>query len=103
MPPCKPSEPTDAVLAGVDKLGQVGSPALAFYALPKKISPRATAAERAYSVADDAISSRSADAFAAGNPRAKAVRIANADHDVFNSNPKDVAREMNAFMDRLAR
>ena len=39
--------------------------------------------------------------FAAGNPRARVIAIANSDHDVFNSNPAETGRAMNAFMDAL--
>jgi pimeloyl-ACP methyl ester carboxylesterase len=56
---------------------------------------------RADMLVHDAIDGDTADLFEAGNPNAKVVRIGNSDHDVFNSNPAEVAREMNAFMDRL--
>jgi non-heme chloroperoxidase len=41
------------------------------------------------------------DGFEAGVPQAKVVRIANGEHYIFRSNPTEVEREMNAFMDGL--
>ena len=95
-------DPESAILAGVQKFGSVKLPVLAIYALPKMIPPGASAAERADKLAHDAIDGRTADLFAIGNPKAKVVRIANSEHDVFNSNPVAVEREMNAFMDSLS-
>lgn len=94
-------DPESAVLAGVQKYGSVRAPALAIYALPKRVAANATAAERADKRAHDTIDGRTADLFARGNPKAKVVRIANSDHDVFNSNPDETARAMNSFMDGL--
>jgi len=45
--------------------------------------------------------SEQADAFQAGNPQARVVRIANANHFVFRSNEADVLREMNGFIAKL--
>jgi len=47
---------------------------------------------------DVALVSEQADAFQAGNPQARVVRIANANHFVFRSNEADVLREMNGFI-----
>jgi non-heme chloroperoxidase len=94
-------DPESAILAGVQKFGSVKPPVLAIYALPKKIPAGASAEVRADMLVHDAIDGKTADLFEAGNPNAKVVRIGNSDHDVFNSNPAEVAREMNAFMDRL--
>jgi hypothetical protein len=41
------------------------------------------------------------DFFEAGVPQAKVVRIVNGAHYIFRSNPAEVEREMNAFMDGL--
>jgi pimeloyl-ACP methyl ester carboxylesterase len=41
------------------------------------------------------------DAFEAGVPQAKVVRIAHGAHYIFRSNPAEVEREMNGFMDGL--
>lgn len=41
------------------------------------------------------------EAFQAGNPGAKVVRLPNADHFVFYSNEADVLREVNAFISNL--
>ena len=42
-----------------------------------------------------------ADAFERGVPTARVVRIPNADHAVFYSNPSEVLREMQAFIAAL--
>lgn len=49
----------------------------------------------------DADTAEQADAVAAMQPTAHVVRIANADHFIYRSNPDQVEREMNAFMDGL--
>lgn len=41
------------------------------------------------------------EAFDAGNPGARVVRLRNADHFVFYSNEADVLREMNPFTSKL--
>jgi len=97
----QPLDPAGAVLAGVQKYGTVKVPVLAIYAFPTKIPPQTAAALRADIVAHDAINRRTADLFAIGNPKAKVVRIANSEHDVYSSNPVEVEREINAFMDGL--
>lgn len=94
-------DPESAVLSGVQKYGSVKAPVLAIYALPKRVPANASAPERADKHAHDVIDGKTADWFARGNPKAKVVRIANSDHDVFNSNPDAVAREMDAFMAAL--
>jgi pimeloyl-ACP methyl ester carboxylesterase len=100
------SQPTDAVeaiLGGVQKYGSVKVPVLAIYARPTRIPPRTSAAAREDILAHDAINERMADLFAKGNPKAKVVCIANSEHDVFNSNPAEVEREMKAFIEMLTR
>jgi hypothetical protein len=41
------------------------------------------------------------DAFEAGNPSARVVRLPYADHYVYKSNEDEVMQEMNRFMDTL--
>ena len=50
----------------------------------------------------DSLTAVHANAFEAGVPSARVVRLPNADHYVFRSNEADVTREMNTFMDGLA-
>jgi non-heme chloroperoxidase len=99
----QPSDAVGAILGGVQKYGSVMVPVLAIYAHPTKIPLRTPAASRAEIVAHDAINERMAELFARGNPKAKVVRIVNSEHDVFNSNPIEVEREMKAFIDGLPR
>ena len=94
-------DPETAISLGLQKYGSVKVPVLAIYAFPRRLPPQPSAEVRADFAAQDAIKKRIADLFAAGNPRAKVVPVANSEHDVFNSNPAEVEREMNAFMDAL--
>jgi pimeloyl-ACP methyl ester carboxylesterase len=48
--------------------------------------------------ADSLSTSRQVNAFAAGIPSARIVRLPHAHHFVFRSNEADVLREMNAFL-----
>ena len=58
-------------------------------------------AQAAMKTSDLATTSAQANAFEAGVPSARVVRLPNADHFVFNSNEADVLREMNAFLSTL--
>ncbi|MGA9588084.1 MAG: hypothetical protein WBQ95_22320 [Terracidiphilus sp.] len=49
----------------------------------------------------ESITTRQADAFAAGEASARVVRIANADHYVFRSNEPQVLEEIERFMATL--
>jgi non-heme chloroperoxidase len=93
----------DAILGGAHKYTNIKVPVLAFFALPHAIPESAPPAVKAMMQAMDSLTSVHADAFEAGVPSARVVRLPNADHYVFRSNEADVTREMNAFMDELAR
>ena len=87
-----------AIFTGLRKYSGVKAPALAIFASPHActgfcISPQYKAQEASVAA--------QADAFEAGVPSARVVRIANANHYVFLSNEADVMRDMNAFMDGL--
>jgi non-heme chloroperoxidase len=87
-----------AVLAGTQKFGPIGLPALALFAdplpLPASTPPETRAAQNAQVEAQVA-------SFAAANPSVRVVRLANARHALWMSNEADVIREVNAFMDGL--
>jgi hypothetical protein len=53
-------------------------------------------------VPDEATNGAQATAFEKGLPTARVVRIAHANHYVFQSNEADVLREMNSFLTGLA-
>jgi hypothetical protein len=57
---------------------------------------------KAFLQAQDALTMVHANAFEAGVPGARVVRLANAEHDVFRTNEAEVTQEMNAFMDQMA-
>jgi pimeloyl-ACP methyl ester carboxylesterase len=91
---------SDAILFGGEKFHHMPVPALAIFAVPHA-NPRAgvDSATLARDEAADSLStSRQANAFAAGIPSARIVRLPHAHHFVFRSNEADVLREMNAFL-----
>jgi pimeloyl-ACP methyl ester carboxylesterase len=96
----------EAIHLGAEKYSRISLPALAIFACPHNFdfdpALRNDPATKAAVTANDAVvTQRQADAFAAGVPTARVVRIANADHYVFRSNEADVEREMDAFLATL--
>lgn len=106
-PPARGADPPPipvAVRAGIQKYTEIHGPVLAIYAVPHDLSEvfRNDEAARKAAVAFDlSATSSQADAFAAGVPNARVVRLPNADHYIFRSNEADVLREMNAFIATL--
>jgi non-heme chloroperoxidase len=97
-------ESGSSVMRGVEVHKGVKCPVLAIYAVPHDFSkmPGLDEKKRAEMIERDKIDTGAqADAFAKGNPQARVVRIANAEHFVFKSNEADVLREMDAFMATL--
>jgi len=93
-----------AIRRGTEIYTGVKCPVLAIFAVPHDFGPLGNSdpAARAAMVAKDvALVSEQADAFQAGNPQARVVRIANANHFVFRSNEAEVLREMNDFIAKL--
>jgi non-heme chloroperoxidase len=93
-----------AILKGFQIYRGVRCPVLAIFADPHALPPedRSDPAKRASTIAEDqARTSEQADAFQAGNPSARVVRLPNASHFVFRSNEADVLREMNSFIATL--
>jgi len=109
LPPPPPGRDTlsvkvsDAILGGTRKYTAIKAPVLAFYNLPHMVPENAPAGAKAFLQSFDALTKVHADAFEAGVPGARVVRLANAEHDVFRSNEAEVTREMNAFMDALGK
>lgn len=107
MPPDTPMARAGiAIRRGTEIFTGVKCPVLAIFADPHDFGPPGNSdpAARAQMVAKDvALVSEQADAFQAGNPQARVVRIANANHFVFRSNEADVLREMNDFIAKLPR
>jgi non-heme chloroperoxidase len=93
-----------ALSRGHEKYTHINVPVLAIFADPHSFGPLYhDAPEKLASlVADDEANvSAQADAFQAGVPSAKVIRIPNADHFIFRSNEAEVMREMNAFIASL--
>lgn len=90
-----------AVQVGAEKFTDIKVPILAIFAVPKTIPEKAPASMRATIQLLNAAEVVQAKTFQAGNPSARVVLIPNSQHDVFKSNPSEVAREMNAFLEQL--
>jgi pimeloyl-ACP methyl ester carboxylesterase len=91
---------SDAILFGGEKFHHVPVPALAIFAVPHA-NPRAgvdSATLAREEAADSLSTTQQVNAFAAGIPSARIVRLPHANHFVFLSNEADVLREMNAFL-----
>jgi non-heme chloroperoxidase len=105
MPSLPPPPPFSmAVTFGAKKFTEIHVPILAIFACPHNFGAafKNDPAAKASAVASDlAHCSAQADAFTAGIPSAHVVRVADADHYIFNSNEADVIREMNAFLEKL--
>jgi pimeloyl-ACP methyl ester carboxylesterase len=99
-PPTPQQNAFDAIIAGERKYTIIKPPTLAIMAVPHACAPNCdSAGNKAMAAADIA----QADGFEKGNPKARVVRLPYANHYVFRSNEADVVREMNAFMDTLAK
>jgi non-heme chloroperoxidase len=105
-PPYPPPPPPIglAIHFGEQKYTRIPVPILAIVVCPHNfngpisIDPETKAAL----VADDlSRCTAQADAFAAGVPSARVVRLPNTDHYVFRSNEAEVLREMNTFLEKL--
>jgi pimeloyl-ACP methyl ester carboxylesterase len=96
----------DAILSGGEKFTHVSVPVLAFFAIPHDRGPRPAGVDSAtwaqQMAADSASTAAQANAFAAGIPSARVVRLPHANHFVFQSNEAEVMREMNAFMAKVS-
>jgi non-heme chloroperoxidase len=104
LPPLPPRSPIGAALNfGAQKYTSIPVPVLAIYACPHNWDhfPANDPARKALVADDTARCTAWADAFSHGVPSARVVRIANADHYIFNSNAADVIREMNEFLAKL--
>lgn len=94
---------TSAILDGEGKFTHIDAPILALFALPPLEPPGLPDAVKKGFERMSRFAAVQADAFAAANPQARVVRLPNVPHYIFNSNPDDVEREMNTFMDGLAK
>jgi pimeloyl-ACP methyl ester carboxylesterase len=93
-----------AIGAGARKYTEIHAPVLAIFADPHNFGqlyaddPKA----REALIMDDFVrTSAQADAFQAGVPGSRVVRLPNASHMIFVSNEADVLREMNSFLEKL--
>jgi pimeloyl-ACP methyl ester carboxylesterase len=99
------SAAAQAILQGEQKYTRIMCPVLLLAAVPHATGPAgpgddpvALAAAQAKDLAE---TTAHANAFEAGVPKARVVRLPNASHFIFLSNEADVLREMNAFLATL--
>jgi non-heme chloroperoxidase len=102
--PQQPAPPnaTFAIFNEEQKYAAITVPSLAIFAVPHDRAVPSDPAHHAAAVAFEL--KRSTDmsnAFAAGVPSAKVIRLPNANHYVFRSNEAEVLRDMNDFLDQL--
>lgn len=101
-PPDAPMPPViRSLMNGMQRYTSIPVPALAIYALPQDPSPSADAARRAANDVENRKAVAQAEAFAAGVPTARVVRLPHANHYVFTSNEADVVRELDTFVAQL--
>lgn len=94
----------NAIWVGVQKYTTISAPALAIYALPRRLpAGQVTDSARAAATAADSVRMLQANAFEKGVPSARVVRLAGATHFLFLSNEADVLREIHAFIRSLRR
>ena len=103
-PPQQPAPPNAAfaIFNEEQKYTKITTPCLAIFAVPHDEAVPTDPAHQAAAVAFEL--KRSTDmsnAFAAGVPSAKVIRLPNASHYVFRSNETEVLRNMNDFLDTL--
>ncbi len=96
----EPTPPLIAIVAGEQRYTEIRAPVLAIYALPHRMPPQVAADPKGAAIwlAAQAEWPAQAEAFERGVPTARVVRLPNADHAVFQSNPSDVLREIRAFI-----
>ncbi len=107
MPRQEPQRPETpirrAIYAGVRKYTDIGPPVLGIFALPQQRSESFPdeAARAAFEARATANTTAQVNAFEAGIPSARVVRIPHASHYIFQSNEADVLREIKAFLGSL--
>jgi pimeloyl-ACP methyl ester carboxylesterase len=97
-PPAPSSQASTAIVSNARPYGAVKAPALMLATYPVKCAPNC---DSAYAKALFPAIQQQVAFVTALNPTDKVVKLPYADHFVWRSNPDDVMREMNAFMDGL--
>ena len=90
-----------AIVTGVQQYTHIPVPALAIFAVPRRMPLRVSEADRKLSEEMDKLTMAQADAFEKGVPTARVVRMPNAGHFVHLTNTADVLREIDAFVKGL--
>ena len=88
----------DALLLSFRRYTGIKAPILAIFVQPNACQSGCDPGTKAFFASN----ASQIDAFEAGNPTARVVRLTNAQHYVFRSNEAEVMQEMNRFMDGLA-
>lgn len=99
-----PAPVSVAIRFGQQKYMSIPAPILAIFACPHnfdRMFKSDPAGKQAMVAHDLAVCSARTDAFQAADPKAKLVRLPNANHFVFESNEDEVIKAMNGFLDAL--
>ncbi|MEK6397700.1 MAG: alpha/beta hydrolase [Terriglobus sp.] len=102
LPPFPPQ--LDAMLNGKQKFTKMDRPVLAIFAFPKEVPRPGMLADKELRTAaggDAVFAEEHAEALQRVDPSAHIVRMAYADHFVFQSNESDVLRQVNEFIHGL--
>ena len=91
----------NAIFLGERKFTHIAVPVLAIFAVPHDSSRDPKPEQKADAEQDLAFAMQQSNAFQAGVPSARIVRLAYANHFVWRSNETDIIREMNAFMGKF--
>lgn len=89
------------IITGGKRYTHIPVPALALFAVPRRMPPNASESDKARSAELDKSTIAQANAFEKGVPTARVVRVANAGHYVHVTNEADVLREIDAFIGTL--
>jgi non-heme chloroperoxidase len=103
QPPPKFPAPVTAIMEGEQKYTEIHAPVLLIYAVPHSGGPpvQDPAIRAAMEARDEINTNAQAKAFETAVPTAHVVKLAHANHFVFESNEADVLREMDAFIGSL--
>ena len=103
-PPSTGFDPSQAILDGAQKYTKISAPVLAIYAFPPRLGPELgddPATREAVRARILALAGTPVKAFETGVPRARVVKLPEADHFIFRSNEADVLREIKLFISTL--
>ncbi len=105
--PRAPDRVPEAILAGEQTFNRIVVPILALCSVPhsygQSFGSKNPAGAAKFTADEEALMTEQRDAFASGNPTAHVITLPRSNHYIFLSNPDDVVRETDSFVDKLGR